>query len=145
MSSYAPIDADGHITESVEQLIPYMDNPRHGEHGLDHGEVARPRYYPTDGWDRSLGGKLGTHARTGADWARVCDESGLEYAFLYPTEGLGIGCVRDPEFAVELCRAYNSWLSEEFMKRDSRLIGIALLPLQDVGEAVKELRRAVTD
>ena len=145
MANYAPIDADGHITETVEQLVPYLENPRHVEYGRDHGRVARPRFYPTDAWDRGLGGRLGANARTGEDWARVCDESGLEYAFLYPTEGLGIGCVREPELAVSLCRAYNNFLSEEFMKRDRRLIGIALLPLQDVAEAVKELRRVVTE
>src|SRR5207247_701441 len=38
-----------------------------------------------------------------------------------------------------------TFLQEEFLKAaPTRLKGIALIPLQDIGEAVKELRRAVT-
>src|SRR5581483_11289392 len=97
MDGFKPIDADGHITESVAQLVPYLDAPY----------SRRDRFYPTDGWNRSLGGKLGTRAKTAVDWGRVADEAGLERVYLYPTEGLGIGCVREPEVAVALCRAYN--------------------------------------
>lgn len=140
MQSYAPIDADGHITETQQQLLPYLQAARHGEPGF---YLRRP-FYPNDGWDRSLGGKLGTDASTAADWSRQIDENGLDRVVLYPTSGLGIGCVREVEFAVALCRAYNDFLSEEFTRVDGRLLGAALLPLQDVGEALKELRRAVT-
>jgi predicted TIM-barrel fold metal-dependent hydrolase len=47
-------------------------------------------------------------------------------------------------WAVLACRAYNNWLYEEFEK-NSRLKGMALLPLQNVEEAVAELRRAVKE
>ena len=69
----------------------------------------------------------------------------METAVLYPTAGLGIGWVREPDFAVALCRAYNNFLSHEFCAISPRLKGVALLPFQDVAEGVKELRRAVTE
>lgn len=141
MDSSGAIDADGHITESVRQLVPYLEEARHGARPLG----GRSRYFPTDGWDRSLSGTLGTTASTAADWTRQLDESGLERVILYPTEGLGIGCIREPEAACAICRAYNDFLSEEFVRADPRLLGVALLPLQDVSEAVTELRRAVTE
>ncbi len=50
------VDADGHITESTEQLRPYFEG-RQGERGHWAG---RRSYYPEDGWDRSLGGRLGS-------------------------------------------------------------------------------------
>jgi predicted TIM-barrel fold metal-dependent hydrolase len=50
-----------------------------------------------------------------------------------------------PEWAVLACRAYNTWLYEKFLNRNQRLKGIALLPFQSVEEAVRELRRAVTE
>ena len=78
-------------------------------------------------------------------WLRLMDEGGLETAILYPTAGLGIGWVREPDFAVALCRAYNNFLHQEFVAVSPRLKGVALLPFQDVPEAVKELRRAVTE
>lgn len=134
MQSYGAIDADGHITESAKQLLPYLPHRHH----------HRP-LYPSDGWDRSLGGTLGTSASTGEEWSRVADENGLDYVFLYPTAGLGIGCIREPDFAVDLCHAYNDFLVDEFTKKDKRLIGAALVPFQDVDEGVKELRRAVTE
>src|SRR5256885_16116068 len=73
------------------------------------------------------------------------EEGGLDTTVLYPTAGLGIGWVREPDFAVALCRAYNNFLHQEFLAVSPRLKGVALLPFQDVPEAVKELRRAVTD
>jgi predicted TIM-barrel fold metal-dependent hydrolase len=136
MRPYPPIDADGHITESLAQIVPYIQDPLH---------AARQRYYPADGWDRSLGGKLGTEASTAADWTRQLDENELDRRILYPTDGLAIGCVHEVEMACALSRAYNDFFVEEFTKRDPRLLGAALIPMEDVGEAVKEVRRAVTE
>jgi predicted TIM-barrel fold metal-dependent hydrolase len=47
--------------------------------------------------------------------------------------------------AVALCRAYNDYLYEEFLRVSPRFKGVAMVPLQDIGEAVLELRRAVTE
>jgi predicted TIM-barrel fold metal-dependent hydrolase len=49
------------------------------------------------------------------------------------------------EFAVDLSRAYNDYLYDRFLCQESRLKGIAVLPLQEVGAAVAELRRAVKE
>ena len=134
-------DADGHITETTEQLRPYFDG-RHGERGHWAG---RRSYYPEDGWDRSLGGQLGSSVNDAKSWLKVMDDGGLETAVLYPTAGLAIGWVREPDFAVALCRAYNNFVQQEFLTVSPRLKAVALLPFQDVPEAVKELRRAVTE
>ncbi|HWP29034.1 MAG TPA: amidohydrolase family protein [Chloroflexota bacterium] len=140
MERIAAIDADGHITETAEQLRPYMQG--RGEHGPWPGRRA---YYPEDGWDRSLGGKLGTRASTAQEWLDAMDRGGLEMVILYPTAGLGIGWVREPDWAVALCRAYNDFVAEEFLKVSPRLQAVCLIPLQEPEEAVKELRRAITE
>src|SRR5206468_12930777 len=91
------------ISESTEQLRPYFE----GNYG-DRGHWAgRRSYYPEDGWDRSLGGRLGSKASDAKTWLRFMDEGEVETAVLYPTAGLGIGWVREPDFATALCRAYN--------------------------------------
>jgi len=54
-----------------------------------------------------------------------------------------IGQIGNPRYAVELCCAYNDFLHEQFLTQDRRFRGMALLPLQDVPSAVKELRRVV--
>ena len=58
---------------------------------------------------------------------------------------MGIGWIREPDFAVAVCKAWNNFVSEEFQKASDRLKGIALVPFQDVEEGVTELRRAVQD
>src|SRR5919201_3324534 len=140
MPEYPVIDADGHITESTEQLRPYFVG-RLGERGHWAG---RRSYYPEDGWDRSLGGRLGQSVNDAKSWLRIMDEGGLDTTILYPTAGLGIGWVREPDFAVALCRAYNDFFHHEFTSASPRLKGVALLPLQDPAAAVEELRRART-
>jgi predicted TIM-barrel fold metal-dependent hydrolase len=54
-----------------------------------------------------------------------------------------IGQIGNPKYAAELCRAYNDFLHEQFLTQDCRFRGMALLPMQDVSAAVKELRRTV--
>ena len=138
MAKIEVVDADGHITESAEQLAAYMD-PAY----RDYGPWAGLRvYYGNDGWDRSVRGSLGVPAGDAKTWLDVMDRGGLESTVLYPTGGLGIGWVREPDFAVALCRAYNDFFHQEFMLKSPRLKGVALLPLQEIPEAVTELRRA---
>src|SRR5437667_8917355 len=132
------VDADGHITESTEQLRPDFE----GNYG-DRGHWAgRRSYYPEDGWDRSLGGRLGSKASDAKTWLRFMDEGEVETAVLYPTAGLGIGWVREPDFASVLCRAYNDFFHHEFTSKSPRLKGVALLALQDPKGAIAELQRA---
>lgn len=45
--------------------------------------------------------------------------------------------------ALLVAKAYNSWLHDIFLKADPRLKGVAILPIQNPAEAVKELWRCV--
>jgi predicted TIM-barrel fold metal-dependent hydrolase len=56
-----------------------------------------------------------------------------------------IGQVGMVEFAIDLSRAYNDYLFDRFLRHDSRLKGIAVLPLQDIDAAVTELRRTIRE
>ncbi len=70
---------------------------------------------------------------------------GLDVAVLYPSApGLHVMCAPDldSDFAAAICRAYNDWLYEFCQADPARLKGAALIPLQDVYEAIKEARRA---
>ena len=135
-TGYDVIDADGHITEEDWQLRNYMEAPYCNRQAT---------LYPQDNWDRSLGGTLGATAKDANSWLDAMDAGGVSTAVLYPTGGLGIGWVREPDFAVAVCKAWNNFVVEAFQKASPRLKGVALVPLQDVSEAVKELRRAVQE
>ena len=130
-SAYSIIDADGHVTESLEQVAKYLDAPYN----------QRPHtfpFYPWDGWDRRMLGTLGDNAGTAEEWLRALDLGGMEQTVLYPTLGLFLSFLKDREWAVALCRAYNTFLHEEFVKKSPRLHAVALLPVQD---PVRMLRR----
>jgi predicted TIM-barrel fold metal-dependent hydrolase len=138
MASTGVVDADGHVTESTEQLAAHID-PAYRDYGPWPG--ART-YYPMDAWDRSARGTLGETAGSAKAWLEALDRGRLECAVLYPTAGLAIGWVREPDLAVALCRAYNDFFHQELAAASPRLKGVALLPLQDPAAAVAELRRA---
>jgi predicted TIM-barrel fold metal-dependent hydrolase len=72
------------------------------------------------------------------------DDHGVDVQILYPTRGgqmIGRD-FRDPDLLDACCRAYNDW-SAEYCQADSRrLRWAAMIPLQDVGRAIKEAERA---
>jgi len=141
MAHFRVIDADGHVTERNDQLMPYVTG-----HETARGSwAARSVHYPDDSWDRSLGGKLGTRASDAATWSGALDDGGMDLAVLYPTDGLGIGWLREPDAAIALARAWNDFFFHEFYQRDKRLLGVALVAPHDPVEAVKEMRRAMTE
>jgi uncharacterized protein len=132
------VDADGHVTESVEQVSKYLDEPYR----------RRPlnfSFYPWDGWDRRLLGTLGDVGGDAETWLRALDKGGVETTILYPTLGLFMSFLKDREWAVALCRAYNTLMREEFVAVSPRLKAVALLPVQDPEAAAVELRRAVKE
>jgi predicted TIM-barrel fold metal-dependent hydrolase len=77
-------------------------------------------------------------------WLQFLDKTGLESSVLFPTEGLAYGQVAFPPWAIAYAKAYNDWLHTKYLKFNSRLKGIALIPLQD-GKARHRLRRAVKE
>ncbi len=71
------------------------------------------------------------------------DREGIDVAFLYPTLGLFLPGIQDPELAVECCRIYNDWLADWCGHYPDRFVAIGALPLQDPAGAAKEARRCV--
>jgi predicted TIM-barrel fold metal-dependent hydrolase len=70
------------------------------------------------------------------------DLDGIDAAFLYPSMGLFAGAVHDPDLAAALCRAYNRWLADYCKPYPDRLFGIAMLPMQSVEHAIREMKFA---
>src|SRR5262245_2740941 len=147
MSQFRIIDADGHVQELDEELsefigAPYDDLEWHKSYSLWPGLTL-------DGYLRSLrkpGGWVGKGKGPSAQhWIDFLDKNAIEMTVLYPTQGLTHGVIRDRDWAVTLARAYNDWLYHRFMRVSPRLVGVALLPVQDIHEAVVELRRCVTE
>jgi predicted TIM-barrel fold metal-dependent hydrolase len=130
------IDADGHVTETWEQIARHLDEPYRKR------PLLTP-FFPQDGWDRRLTGSFHDWAGDVKSWHEAMDSGGMTRAVLFPTLGLFMPFLRDPDWAVATCRAYNTMLHRELTSQSPRLHGVALLPLQDPARAVDELRRCV--
>jgi uncharacterized protein len=135
------IDGDGHVIEDIPKLLEHMEAPYRHWYGKGRGGVMV--LMPGDGAPRGLGGKFQSGAgNTTESWLYMMQEGDLESAVLFPTTGLFTGCLRDPDYAVAFCKAYNNWLAKELLRPAQGLLGVALLPVQDPAEAAQELRRA---
>lgn len=136
--SYEIIDSDGHVTETWEQIARHLEEPYRRR------PLMSP-FFPQDAWDRRLLGTKGDWAGDAKSWLEALDGGGMSMAVLFPTLGLFMPFLKDAEWAVVLCRAYNTMLHKEVTSQSPRLRGVALLPLQDPEAAVVELRRCVTE
>src|SRR5215510_4169444 len=163
------LDADGHVIERDAELFEYLEAPYAGNEAL----LGYPFFPTLDGYNRgAILSRLGIHKDytfSAKTWLDFLDQVGIENTVLYPTAGLAYGVIQDPTWAVALARAYNSWFHDgffrvgprlravalaraynswfhdRFFRVSPRLRAVALVPMQDVPEAVKELRRAVTE
>jgi predicted TIM-barrel fold metal-dependent hydrolase len=161
--TYNVVDADGHILEPLNLWTDYIDPayrdraPRliknnngamqlqidtallgNAERGLGAiGAIgARDGHVIADGFEYSQGraGGFDPHKRI-----PDMDMDGIDAAFLYPSIGLFVGGIQDPGLAGATCRAYNRWLADYCKPYPDRLFGVAMLPMQDVDQAITEM------
>ena len=66
---------------------------------------------------------------------------GVSAEVLYPSLGLGLYWIKDPAFQEACFRAYNDWLIEYCSAIPDRLVGLAMISMWNVDNAVAELRR----
>ncbi|MBI4482903.1 MAG: amidohydrolase [Acidobacteria bacterium] len=138
------IDTDGHIFEKDQDIFQYLEPPFRGKKEL----LSFPFFPGLDGFHRMArrvsDGKA--YIRGPDDpksWKEVLDREGIDRTVIFPTSGLASGFIQDPEWAVVVCRAYNDMVHDRYIQYDRRLGAMALLPIQDIHESARELRRAV--
>lgn len=135
------IDADGHVNDGAgqEEIAKYMPAGNRSSQifpTLDHLHFH---------YLRPEANRSGLENPGPDEWVRFLDETGISRSVLYPTFGLAVGRFVSEHWAIAACRAYNNWLHEKFTSKNSRLKGMALIPIQDVEASVAELRRAVQE
>lgn len=165
----AVVDGDGHLMEDANLWIEYIAPeyravaPRLVPDGDGARLMMDGRLFPIHkgpGVGRPLGlryhswrGRVYDHLspdpaiRDQRPEVRLKDmgEMGIDVAVLYPSVGLHVTAgTEDPDFALACAKAYNDWLHDFCRADPRRLIGIAMLPLQDVNHACRELDRAVS-
>ncbi len=130
------IDADGH---AVDYEPVYRER-------LPQQYRNRATIYPADNFDRTQNGALAAK-RPPSPAQNLADnaQEGIDLQIIYPTGGLMLTRVRERDYAIALCRAYNDWLYDWCAIDRKRLKAVALVPLH-VGTraAIDEMERAVS-
>ena len=140
------IDGDGHIFEdgdAIARHFPYSavgGRLRSGVFPLNsHIQYSLTRT-PPGAFATNSEGRFQNPGPEG--WIEFMDQVDFDYAVLFPTAGQRIGRIVDRDYACGAARAYNDWLAETYLRRDSRFKGIALLPMHDADAALAELQHA---
>ncbi len=78
------------------------------------------------------------------EYLRCLDDERIDAVVLYPSMGLFVPF--QPELTAAesagACRAYNEWIAGYGATDPRRLVGVGIVPLADVGDAVREARHA---
>ncbi|HZP31336.1 MAG TPA: amidohydrolase family protein [Acidimicrobiia bacterium] len=72
------------------------------------------------------------------------DQEGIWAELVYPSIGIWMSSIRDPDLLAAGCRAINDW-AIEFQRFSPRYVCTATIPLLDVDTAVAEIERAAAD
>ena len=133
------IDADGHVNDHAcgEEIAAYMPKGNQMAKLFPEFDHLHFRYLKQN--------RRATGNPSPEDWNQFLEKAGISWTVLYPTAGLAVGRIVAPDWAAIACRAYNRWLYETFLNKNSRLKGAALIPFQDIDAARLELRRAVRE
>lgn len=141
------VDADAHVTEHVDDLLPYIDDRHSGVRKII-GEANHRLYdvytinHPTPPSIHSEFGDIYSEesAPTRADEAKLGEmgEFDIDYGILDPTLNLAINTVDNPLYARVLANAYNGWLLDQFLD-GGPLKGSILVAPQEPDRAAEEI------
>jgi predicted TIM-barrel fold metal-dependent hydrolase len=79
-----------------------------------------------------------------ADRLRDMTADGVVAEVIYPTFGLFIDLVEDPDLAMACARVYNDWLAETFLGAADVFVPSAVVPIRDVRSATAEIDRVAS-
>ncbi len=153
-NQFSVVDCDGHIVESIPEMAEFMDEGLR-RHSLQPSRNRQGVFPSLDGMHFALREGRSTEKKritaseyrpgSAEDWTAFLEQAGIERTVLFTSEGLSVGFIQIPRYAVRVCRAYNDYVYNKYSKVSDRLRLMALIPMQDVSAAVLELRRAVLE
>jgi predicted TIM-barrel fold metal-dependent hydrolase len=163
MAAMRMVSADSHMLEPADLWVERLDKrfrdraphavPNEGHHGLS---FVAPGINPFPIGTVSAIGKSGEelmkHLDKGYEAARPSgwdpverlkdqEVDGVEAEVLYTSLGMPLFGLPDAELQRACFKVYNDWLAQFSSHNPNRLIGIALISLEDVAEGVRELER----
>jgi uncharacterized protein len=148
------VDVDSHHYESEHfgEILPFMENDVLKQLAMMQGKKGRASLVPGQIGYQDMGGRvtrypLRSTEKTDADRVRDVqlglrwmDAMGVDYACLFPTGMLNIGLHPQKEMEVDLCWAYNRWLTEKVLPDSGgRIYSMLCLPFSDPDECLRHV------
>jgi uncharacterized protein len=148
------VDAHHYEGENMDEFIPFMENDvlrqlttstraKGGSRGavmvqgIGYQDMGgRVTRYPLRSSEKTEKGSL-RDVQLGYRWM---DAMSVDYSCLFPTGMLSIGLHPQKEMEVELCWAYNRWLTEKVMpEANNRFFSMLCLPFSDPDAALRHV------
>ncbi len=146
------IDVDVHAHETPGALIPYCEMPwrkclesiaKVPERYLDIPFFAPQMAVWTPPFPQS-GSERRNVVTSVAQMRKDLDELRVDVGVIFPDNLLLLAALRDSDYAVALARAYNRWLTGEWLGEDNGMKGAIVAPSQSPVAAAEEIRRYAT-
>jgi predicted TIM-barrel fold metal-dependent hydrolase len=147
------VDAHHYENENFGEILPFMENDvlrqfamsvsaKGGRHTLMPGNLGnqdmagRVTRYPLRGSEKTEPGKP-RDVQLGHRWM---DAMSVDYSCLFPTGMLNIGMHPQKEMEIELCWAYNRWVTEKVLpESDGRFYSMLCLPFSDADASLRHV------
>jgi len=149
------VDADGHVLEYMPVVLDYLDRFG-GPKAVDHfskvaawyrvtpeqrleKRMVRPPWWPLP----TLHSIDHATSVLPALLEERMGEMGLDFTVLYPSVGLAVTHIEDPELRRAACRAFNTFQSDLFAPHSAHMTPAAAIPMHTPEEAIDELDYAI--
>lgn len=148
------IDADGHIVEPHDLWEKYTESQYRDEapriildnKGKQRWMIAGRLFHVPEGKGCGIpsGERLDLRPKGSFDGKvrlQDMDTDGIDIAVVFPTAASLVRGANSTKAEAAYVRAYNNWLVDYCSADPSRLKGVAVVPMLDVAESVKEIER----
>ena len=148
------VDVDGHHYENecFDEFLPLVEHEVLRQLILSGRAKGRQTLTPSQVSFQDMGGRITRYPlrsteKTSGDRPRDVelghrwmDAMSIDYSCLFPTLLLAVGMHPSTEMEIELCWAYNRWLTEKALPESGgRLYSMLCLPLSDPDEALRQI------
>jgi uncharacterized protein len=149
------VDAHHYEEEHMGKIVPYIENDvvKQFAYSVNPRSLRQPllpqQIGLQDMGNRVPRGYLRGSEKTDPDKVRDVeignrwmDALGVDYSCLFPTGMLNIGNHPMKEFEVEMCWAYNRWLTEEVIpESNERLFSLLPIPYSDPEQSLRQVEK----
>ncbi|HEY7301179.1 MAG TPA: amidohydrolase family protein [Xanthobacteraceae bacterium] len=148
------VDVDGHHYENecFDEFLPLIENEVLRQLILSGRAKGRQSLLPSQVSFQDMGGRVTRYPMRSSEktgpgrvrdvelGCRWMDAMSIDYSCLFPTLLLAAGMSPSAEMEIELCWAYNRYLTETMLPQaDSRLYSMLSLPLSEPDEALRQV------